>query len=251
MAKLQLPAGWGLSGKDGGTVYSRNRFGAYTRTKVIPVNPNTPAQAQARGRLAAGSTAWLNLTAAQRSDWEVYASNTTFTDVFGNPYNLTGRQAFIRTYAFIARVGGTLPTDRPSDSGVPAPAVFPDPIVAPTADPTAGLGVSASDSTQTGLAVSTLFIDYSQLSMNEDTADGVLLWAYLKSPASNFHKSPWIPIDEYSADISTPVVEIDLASIGLVPAAGERLFLQIRYRDQYGRVSSFGSTFVPAVTFTD
>jgi len=46
------------SGKIGGHVASKNRGGAYLRTKVTPTNPNSPAQAGARALLASLSTGW-------------------------------------------------------------------------------------------------------------------------------------------------------------------------------------------------
>ena len=57
------------SGKVGGHVASHNRGGAYLRTKVTPVNPNTSYQAGVRNRLATIATSWKGLTAAQRLNW--------------------------------------------------------------------------------------------------------------------------------------------------------------------------------------
>ena len=45
-------------GKIGGHVASKNRSGAYLRTKVTPSNPNTVAQVQVRSILASLSQSW-------------------------------------------------------------------------------------------------------------------------------------------------------------------------------------------------
>ena len=56
-------------GKIGGHVASKNRSGAYMRTKVTPSNPNTASQSQARSILASASQNWRNLTDSQRKAW--------------------------------------------------------------------------------------------------------------------------------------------------------------------------------------
>ncbi|KKL73251.1 hypothetical protein LCGC14_2076760, partial [marine sediment metagenome] len=53
-----------ISGSIGGTVYSRNRGGAYIRNRAIPVDPNTSFQINVRAILAAQSQNWADLTDA-------------------------------------------------------------------------------------------------------------------------------------------------------------------------------------------
>ena len=72
------------SGKIGGHVASRNRGGAYFRTKVTPVNPNTPAQAAVKSRLTTQAQAWRSLTAAQRAQWNAAVADFARTDIFGD-----------------------------------------------------------------------------------------------------------------------------------------------------------------------
>lgn len=71
-------------GKIGGHVASKNRAGAYIRTKVTPVNPQTSAQALARNRLAGISEAWRGLTQAQRNAWNAAVGDYARTDIFGD-----------------------------------------------------------------------------------------------------------------------------------------------------------------------
>lgn len=78
------------SGKIGGHVASRNRSGAYMRTKVTPVNPSTPYQQAIRNRLTGLSQAWKALTAAQRLSWNAAVSDFVKTDIFGDIRNPSG-----------------------------------------------------------------------------------------------------------------------------------------------------------------
>lgn len=77
-------------GKINGFVASRNRAGAYFRTKVTPVNPSTSAQQTVRARLSARASAWSGLTAVQRAAWNSSVSNFTKTDIFGDVKNPSG-----------------------------------------------------------------------------------------------------------------------------------------------------------------
>lgn len=82
------------SGSLAGTTSSRNRFGQYIRTRAVPVNPNSSAQGSARARLATNSAAWRSLTDLQRAGWESLGGEMTRTDSLGQPYTLTGFQAY-------------------------------------------------------------------------------------------------------------------------------------------------------------
>lgn len=77
-------------GKIGGHVASRNRGGAYLRTKVTPINPSTEYQVNVRNRFAALSTAWRALTVAQRLAWNTAVSDFARTDIFGDLKNPSG-----------------------------------------------------------------------------------------------------------------------------------------------------------------
>lgn len=78
-------------GKLDGIVYSKNQFGAYVRTKVTPVNPNSLRQTEVRNNLSLNSKAWSNvLNDSQRAGWKALAENNPVTDIFGNSQVLTG-----------------------------------------------------------------------------------------------------------------------------------------------------------------
>lgn len=78
----------------GGVTSSRNRNGQYRRTRAIPVNPNSSAQATVRARLSISAAAWRALTDAQRAGWNDLAQSFTRTNSLGQTYNMTGFQCY-------------------------------------------------------------------------------------------------------------------------------------------------------------
>lgn len=93
------------SGKIGGHVASRNRGGAYFRTKVTPLNPQSTAQTTVRNRLSGLSSAWRSLTASQRDAWNAAVSDYAKTDVFGDLRNPTGFNLFQRLNNNLLNIG--------------------------------------------------------------------------------------------------------------------------------------------------
>ena len=92
---------WGMMmtdgrGKLGGHVASKNRAGSYVRTKVTPVNPQTPYQSEVRQRLATISRAWGQLNEGQRLAWNESANSGQWnkTDIFGDARRPTGKNLF-------------------------------------------------------------------------------------------------------------------------------------------------------------
>lgn len=85
------------SGTIGGTTYSRNRYGAYTRKRSNPVNPDTEAQRGARNVFAQTAQEWrTGLTAAERMAYNAAAALQTFTDTLGQTYTLSGQALFMK-----------------------------------------------------------------------------------------------------------------------------------------------------------
>lgn len=93
------------SGKIGGHVASRNRGGAYLRTKVTPVNPQSTAQLNVRARLTGRSQAWKGLTQAQRDAWNAAVSLYARTDIFGALKNPSGFNLYQRINNNLLTVG--------------------------------------------------------------------------------------------------------------------------------------------------
>jgi hypothetical protein len=96
------------SGKIGGHVASKNKGGAYLRTKVTPNNPQTSYQAAVRDRLASLSQAWRSLTEAQRAAWNGAVSQFKRTNIFGDLKEPSGFNLYQRLNNNILVVGGTV-----------------------------------------------------------------------------------------------------------------------------------------------
>lgn len=101
------------SGKIGGHVASRNRAGAYLRTKVTPVNPSTSFQNAVRSRLTNFSQAWRALTADQIAAWNAAVQSFAKTDVFGDLKNPTGFNLYQRLNNNLSTVGAATIDDVP------------------------------------------------------------------------------------------------------------------------------------------
>lgn len=83
MARFTPTIAGEIRGSIGAITFATNRGGAYMRLRVIPVNPNTPAQSLLRTLLADLGTQWVDqLTQAQRDGWNQYDEN--LPGPFGN-----------------------------------------------------------------------------------------------------------------------------------------------------------------------
>lgn len=104
-------------GKINGHVASKNRSGAYARTKVTPVNPQTAFQLAARSLLTSLSQGWRSLTEAQRAAWNGAVSSFARTDVFGDLRNPTGKNLYTALNTNLTNVGASTITDPPLPQG--------------------------------------------------------------------------------------------------------------------------------------
>jgi hypothetical protein len=103
-----------LSKSAGSTTFGHNRNGSYLRTKVIPTNPRRTLQTVQRGIVSGFASLYRTLTAAQRNGWAALGAGITRNDSLGNPYTLTGLQAYISVNRNIRIYGGTAVTDAPT-----------------------------------------------------------------------------------------------------------------------------------------
>lgn len=116
---------WGMMmtdgrGKLGGQVASKNRSGAYVRTKVTPVNPRTSNQSAVRQSLAIISKTWQLLSEKKRESWNAAANSGDWNrnDVFGDSRKPTGKNLYTSINLVSLRTTNTEITE------VPRKAVF-------------------------------------------------------------------------------------------------------------------------------
>lgn len=108
----------GISGKIGGTVFARNKAGAYARNWAVPVNPSTPIQNQARLQLTNAVADWMTLTAPQVAGWNAMAVTMTRINRQGDSYVPSGRQVFIEQYINASTTGVLTPRTIPGVTNV-------------------------------------------------------------------------------------------------------------------------------------
>lgn len=116
-------SGFGLvdgRGKINGHVASRNRGGAYIRTKVSPLNPQSIAQMAARARLVVPSQGWRALSQAVRDAWDAATGDFARTDVFGNLRNPSGKNLYSQLNVNLANAGQAAITNPPQPAGAGA-----------------------------------------------------------------------------------------------------------------------------------
>ncbi len=100
MAKYKSHVFADIRGKVSGLVYSKNRFGNYTRRLVAPVQPRTDDQLLWRHWFTSHTQYWRSLTEEQRAAWRQWAENWNKTDSLGDPVRVTGSQAFVALHAY-------------------------------------------------------------------------------------------------------------------------------------------------------
>lgn len=109
MAKIKLTAMVdAISGKLNGTVFSKNRGGAYIRSKSTVSNPQTPSQQNSRAVLTQFSQGWSQLTEPQRRSWIEAVDNFQRTDQFGDVRKLSGKNLYTSLNKNLATIGGSV-----------------------------------------------------------------------------------------------------------------------------------------------
>jgi len=109
-----------MRNKLNGSVFSKNRGGAYVRTKVTPVNAQTVRQVEARSLLASLAQSFRSLTQEQIAAWNSAVDQWQRTDIFGDLVRPTGLALYVRLNANISNAGGTLLTNPPAPVGAAA-----------------------------------------------------------------------------------------------------------------------------------
>jgi hypothetical protein len=96
MALIKLGAiAQDIRGTLNGNVFSRNRGGAYVRSKVSPLQPVSEASSRSRAMFKAVSQRFAQeLDEMQANAWDVFAATHPYLNVFGDSIILTGVAMF-------------------------------------------------------------------------------------------------------------------------------------------------------------
>lgn len=106
-------------GKLGGQVFSKNRAGAFVRTKVTPSNPRTQPQMASRSILAQLSIGWNSLTEAQIASWNSAVESWQRTDIFGDLKKPSGKNLYVQLNKNLLQSGQPQIATAPEKDNVP------------------------------------------------------------------------------------------------------------------------------------
>jgi len=98
----------GMSGKLGGTVFARNKTGAYARNWVNPINPNTTSQQTVRANFADLISGWKDLSRADQQAWETMAPQYPYTNRLGEASEYSGQQLYNHLNMNLKVIGATI-----------------------------------------------------------------------------------------------------------------------------------------------
>lgn len=123
-----------LSGKVGGTVFARNRGGAYARSYAIPTRVTSSLAMTIKAAFTAASRGYANLSTAQIAAWDQYGAENPVSNRIGQLITLKGQSWYVGCNSRLISV-----TDTPID----VPPVLPSPVIAVAS----GAAVDVSDGT--------------------------------------------------------------------------------------------------------
>jgi len=137
-----------LSGKAGSTVASRNRNGSYFRTRVSPMLVRNPATEAVRASFTQNSQGYRGLTATQIQGWISLGAGITRSNSIGQPYTLTGLQAYQSVNRNLSTVGLDSLDTAPQQIAPQAPTAIELDLQSPSDTPDTTVTVGAASATQ-------------------------------------------------------------------------------------------------------
>lgn len=222
MALVVLPEGTQISGSIGGTTYSHNRYGAYRRSRSVPVNPNTDKQVGIRNIVRALTIIWQStLTQAQRDAWDVYAANVTWKNRLGKDVHLTGMNHYVRSNTPRVDIGATRIDV--------APGIF------NLAEAELGMSCTASEATQQY----TFTWDDTHAWADEDDAYQITQHGLPQNASIKFFGGPWRRDGFIAGDLAAPPASPTVLTAQWPFLEGQRLWIRSRISRADGRLSEF------------
>lgn len=194
-------------GKMGGMVFSRNHAGAYMRTKITPLNPQSIPQTIVRTLLTTLAQTWRGLTVSERLAWNITASTWVHTNIFGDNVPLSGFGLYCRLNRNLQTLGESLISVAPVHSAI--------------------VGVD-STSIVADTTLGTLFLTYAPVIPADQH-----LAIYATKPVSagvTFVKSEYRFIAAFLTASASPYDLISFYTdvFGALPAIGEKVFVKAK-----------------------
>lgn len=195
-----------ISGKNGGTINSHNKGGAYTKNFAMPTNPRTVYQVAARNLQTSFAQSWRSLTGAQRTAWNAAVGGFPYVNRVGKVCFLSGLALYIKLNVNLSLSGASPIGVPPVPSGVAAVAS----IV-----PTSVAGVVTIAYTPTPVPVGSAFNLWATPGVSPGVTNANNKFRFLLSRVAG-GTSPWVVTAAYVARFGTPVVGTKLF-FGLQP----------------------------------
>lgn len=108
------------SGSLAGATFSRNKGGAYIRSRVRGTNPNSVNQSRARSSLSSYASLWATLTTSQQDSWQAYAEMAPFFNALGDPITPSGISLYIASNTLLELAGLAAVTSAPETTTRPS-----------------------------------------------------------------------------------------------------------------------------------
>lgn len=223
------------SGKIGGNVAGKNRFGSYLRRKGQVLNPQTVAQQAVRMVFGALSQAWRDLTSAQRAAWRALTEFATVFDQFGDTIKLTGAQLYIKLNTNLALVGVAANDDAPVQAGA-AQLGPPTVIMDIGAGATDALSIAMETAVNTSAQDSFLYVEATP-PVSAGRTEGSI-----KNLFRGVNSGPTIvgvqivangsPIAYTDSDFTAPGIASNYVSLFGLPDEGQKVFWRFRAINQ-------------------
>lgn len=217
----------GISGKIAGTVFARNKSGAYARNWAKPTNTPSVSQVNNRARFGSQSSNWSAVTSTDKATWEGLASGITRLNRFGEPYTPTGRQIYLESNNNLTAIGEAKIDTPPADYTPPnAPS-------APTIHATVAGGVL------TALTLSVI--------PDVDPSTYVFDATPLVSNSKNNVTNLWRQIGSGAGGIAPPnLLAFYTAVFGSAAAVGQIIWIRLRVLSTESGLAS-----APAINFLE
>jgi hypothetical protein len=201
-----------ISGKVGGTVFARNKAGAYSRNWAKPTSSPTPIQSANRARFGSQSAFWGSLTSAQRTSWNASASGLIRVNRLGEEYVPTGRQICLQANNQLVASAQTEISTPPADFTPPTI----DPGMTATAVETAGI-VTSLELSSTPIDTTKIFsVEAAGQSPNTKT-----------NFTNQYRQIGTFPLDGDVPDLLSAYIAV----FGNVAAAGNQIYLRVKTVD--------------------
>jgi len=189
--------------KIGGHVLSKNRAGAYVRTKVTPVNPQSSAQVNVRASIASLASGWRGLTETQRASWNAAVKDYQKTDIFGDKVTPTGFNLYMSLNQNLYNIGVA------AISAPPVPAAV-----------SSFTSMSVSIAKGAGTAEATV-------AATIPASETVVMYATPGvSAGKDFVKSEYRKIGIFTTGSSLDFASMYVAKFGAIPTAGTKVFVK-------------------------